>query len=159
MRRVTTTVALALCLAGCYSGAPPGQSTAPSGEPAQLLTNIGQCSDLRAEGLLLSNSEHGTDIEVVPTVIEVQGVDTTVVWPSGNDGTSILPVRWPTGFTAVRLEGGKVSVLDPKGNVVAITGSRYSLTGGWLLEADIGGPSFGGPPRVAGFEACGANPQ
>jgi hypothetical protein len=39
------------------------------------------------------------------------------------------PVAWPPGFTA-RRAGSEAEVLDPSGNVVAITGKRYWLEGG-----------------------------
>jgi len=44
------------------------------------------------------------------------------------------PVMWPRGFTG-RWLGSEIEVLDPTGNVVAITGKKYSLPGG-LFEPD-----------------------
>jgi hypothetical protein len=101
---------------------------APSGEPAELLTHEDRCYDEAVEGLLLSG-RHGTDFE---------------------SGTSIVSVRWPSGFSGVRV-GGEIAVLDLTGNVVATTGRHYWLRGGWLKGVD----GFGRGERAVAFMACG----
>jgi hypothetical protein len=141
MRRITTTLALALCLLGCGSVPPPSP---PSGEPVELATYDHGCDDQAAEGLLLPHRRHGTDISVVADD-----------WPSGTDMRGVVPVQWPKGFTGVRLSGGDVAVLDAAGNVVATTGRNYRLKGMWMIGAIGFEPDA--PKHVAGFRACGAS--
>ena len=55
-------------------------------------------------------------------------------------GETTVPVRWPEGYTA-RRSWGQVEVLDTAGRVVARTGQRYYLPGGydngtWLTCTD-----------------------
>jgi hypothetical protein len=51
-------------------------------------------------------------------------------------GTAIVensrqtPVMWPIGYTA-RLSSGQVEVVDAQGSVVARTGNRYQIEGGY----------------------------
>jgi hypothetical protein len=73
-------------------------------------TQIG-CVLGAATGALVPDAEYGTQIVV--------------------DGASRVPVMWPPGFTA-RLDGAEVAVLDTDGYLVATTGERYRLTGGFL---------------------------
>jgi hypothetical protein len=77
-------------------------------------------------GQLVFDPEYGTAIEVESgDYLATKGATMPVMW-------------WPT-FTGRRL-GNEVSVLDPDGNVVAMTGRRYRITG-----------SF----EEVGFVACG----
>jgi hypothetical protein len=46
--------------------------------------------------------------------------------PIFNDGSKLVHVKWPKGFTAWR-SGGQTQVTDPTGNVVLTTGARYSI--------------------------------
>jgi hypothetical protein len=104
----------------------------PSGEPVRLVTHVGPCGDRVAEGQLVADPDLGTVFQ---------------------DTTSTLSVRWPEGFTGVRVAGGEIVVLDPAGSVVATTGKGYLLKGEWMTAAtDYGSvPS----PRVIAFIACG----
>jgi hypothetical protein len=147
MRRATTTLALALCLLGCSSAqsdgsaAPSGKPVSPatSGEPVELLTGVSaECwagAGPTVEGPLLSDPKAGTTIKQ----------ELSRGQPS--DG-SIVPVMWPTGYTGRRV-GLEVEVLDPAGNVVAVTGRRY------LLEAGpVRGPDYQLINSVGAFPAC-----
>ena len=109
VRRVTTTLALALFLIGCGSAAPVGKTAAPSdmpseapaGGPVTLLTGVDSCwagGAWGSEGLLVADPEYGTRF----------------------DGK---PAMWPLGYTGRRV-GSEVEVLFD-GQVVATTGRRY----------------------------------
>lgn len=97
MRRLITTLALALCLLGC----------SPAGERIELLTGVDACyagaQSPAYAGVLVPDPEYGTRI----------------------DGKG--PVMWPSGYTASPLAGGQVAVLDGSGNVVATTGREYAI--------------------------------
>jgi len=59
----------------------------------------------------------------------------------GQPKSRVLPIRWPRGYTA-RRSGSEVEVLAGNGEVVARTGGRYRLQGGyedhaWLTCAMI----------------------
>jgi len=98
MRRVATTLALALCLLGC------GQ--APVGVPVQLLTGVDACyagGEQGVESVLLPDPEFGTRFDD-------------------------RPVMWPLGFTAVQLLGGEVAVIDDDGKHLATTGKTYFIS-------------------------------
>jgi hypothetical protein len=110
MRRVTTALALACSLAGCGSAA-------PSGEPVQLLTGVSNQAcyaggEQGHDGQLLPDPEYGTSF----------------------DGQ---PLMWPEGFTAVRLAGGEVAVLDTTGKHIATTGRKYFIANGPVFGANI----------------------
>lgn len=147
MRWVITTLALALCLLGCGLAPEP----AASGEPIQLMEwgDVG-CGDEWTEGLLLVDQTYATAISVMPRPI---APFQDAVWPSPNNGSTILPVRWHRGFTALRLAGGEVAVLDHAGNHVVTTGRKYKLKGNWVLGNSAG--DLVGPPHVDQFVACG----
>ena len=99
MRRIATTLALALSLVGC--GLIPG--------PVRLLTGIEACyaggEHPVFQGVLVPDPEYGTRI-------------------AGKG-----PVMWPVGYTARRagLRWGPIEVLDRAGNVVATTGRAYMM--------------------------------
>ena len=80
------------------------------------------CFTAGTTGMLIVNAEAGTAI--------VQE----------DMGKSTVPVRWPKGYTSRRI-GDQVEVLDTAGRVVARTGRRYYLPGGyengtWLTCTD-----------------------
>jgi hypothetical protein len=128
MRRVLSTLALALCLLGCGAAA-------LLGEPFQLVTSWepgsaespGACRPgWWVAGLLVFDPEYGTALKVEEgDYLATKGSTMPVLW-------------WPT-FTGRRL-GDEVTVLGPDGNVVAMTGRRYRIQG-----------SF----EEVGFIACG----
>jgi hypothetical protein len=113
VRRLITTLALALCMLGC----------AQSAEPVQLLTGVDGC---------WAGAESSSGI-------------TGVLVADPTSGTSINgePIMWPVGFTARRLPGGEVDVLDAEGKVLATTGRTYHLSigavSGKAASTDIGG--------------------
>jgi hypothetical protein len=131
MRRVTSTLALALCLLGC------------TGEPAKLVAGLSQSCSIRAgppvdiQGVLVPDPEYGTAIKVDPNAWG---------WAPSMLG-STLPVVWPTGYTARRHPGGEVEVLDAAGEHVATTGRHVLL---WLHSTATFGSAV-----VGAFPACG----
>lgn len=72
-------------------------------------------------------------------------------------GTAIIvgevqtPVAWRPGFTGQRV-GSEVEVLDPQGNVVALTGHSYRIAGGYISPGSSGG--WPGLPVEHAFWAC-----
>lgn len=98
MRPIATTLALALFLLGCGTF---------KGDKIALLTGIEACyaggQSPRYAGVLVPDQEYGTQI-------------------GGR------PVMWPVGFTGRRLDSGEVVVLDPSGEVVALTGKAYAIS-------------------------------
>jgi hypothetical protein len=113
MRLASVTLGLALCLMGC--GLEPG------GDPVLLATGVGEfpvpadgstaCITYDNVGLLIDDPETGTAAQ-------------------GDYG--IRPLIWPVGYTARRLAGGEIVVLNGKGDVVATTGRKYQFwTGSW----------------------------
>src|SRR5258708_17076203 len=132
MRLASVTFGLALCLMGCGLG--------PGGDPVQLATGVGEfpvpadgstaCITYDNVGLLIADPETGTAAQ-------------------GDYG--IRPLIWPVGYTARRLAGGEIVVLNGKGNVVATTGRKYQFwTGSWGGTPPArSGPVPTGRPRAA----------
>jgi hypothetical protein len=102
MRWATLAVVLTAAVAGCGAG-----------EPVALLTG-GQpgCYVANTTGMLIVDAQAGTAIV------------------SEDMGQTTAAVRWPPGFTG-RTSGDQVEVLDATGRVVARTGQRYELLGGY----------------------------
>jgi len=61
-----------------------------------------------------------------------------------------IPVMWRPGYTAHHV-GSEVAVTDPHGNVVAVTGRRYRIAGGY-----VGGDSSAPQLPIRVFWACDA---
>jgi hypothetical protein len=114
--RVALALPLALALVAC-AGGPVALTTA--GDRA----NVG-CYLANTTGMLIPDAQAGTAIV------------------SEDMGQTTVPVRWPPGYTG-RRSGGQVEVLDSGGDVVARTGQRYTLLGGYSpdgpWEACVGG--------------------
>jgi hypothetical protein len=110
MRRITTTLALALCLLGCTS-------------EVKLLTgghggcSIGGTAPMSILGVLIADPRTGTALRVDPAM--------AVEWGHEIAG-STLPVMWAPGFTGRRLPSGEVEVLSA-GEVIVATGGRVTL--------------------------------
>ena len=114
MRRVATTLGLALCVLGC--------AWLPRGEPVHLLTGDvrgmaerGECFLNNVVGRLVVDANYGTAIEIDRQPAQVD--------------LAPVPVMWRPGFTG-RRAGSEVEVLDREGNVVATTGRTYRIAGG-----------------------------
>jgi hypothetical protein len=127
---------LALCLFGCGS-------TAPSGEPVQLLTGMplapDECNPWDTVG--------GTMLVVDPQY------GTAIAWSNAKR----TPVMWPLGFTG-RLVGSEVVVVDSNDNLVATTGQSYNIKGIDLPQFGdgvIGRRSVPSPIGVDMLYACG----
>ena len=111
MRRIGTSLALALCLLGCTFG------------PKMLTGSMGLCGWAGPgpviEGPLLPDPVAGI-------AIKVESADSGYSYGLPPIG-SIVPVMWPPGFTGHRLSGGEIEVRNNGGEVVATTGNRYRL--------------------------------
>lgn len=107
MRRVTTTLAMALCLLGC--GSP--------GAPVELLHFEGSAGACSIAG--------GYEVDLIadPTYGTVAGDDTKAFGMVSDVGR---PIWWPTGYTGRRF-GSEVVVYDSDGKEVARTGRQYSM--------------------------------
>jgi hypothetical protein len=105
VRRITASLALALCLLGCGSVVLPW-------DRVELLTSDGPnlCYTSETGGPLIVDRTNGTAID-------------------SGDPTAPVPVMWPRGFSG-RWAGSEVEVLDPDGTVVATTGRSYRIGGG-----------------------------
>jgi hypothetical protein len=91
------------------------------GEPVPLLTGEGSAGGGCYLNFLVD------DLVVDPVngtaVVEEYTID-------GQPKSRVLPIMWPTGYTA-RRSGSEVEVLARNGQVVARTGGRYRLQGGY----------------------------
>ena len=105
MRRVFTTVAVAavaLALVGCGTNKPVGESV---GEPYAILTGELGC---------FAGGEGGI-------------ADTLLPDPLRGVKFAGLPVMWPTGYTARRIDG-QITIFDAQGDMKAITGRKYYIS-------------------------------
>jgi hypothetical protein len=109
MRRVATTLALALILAGCDSEVPPADRV-----------ELAIAQDME-QGCYLNWAVY--DLVADPT----HGVAVRY----GNGSTQ--PVYWHMGYTGRRV-GSEVEVRDPSGNVVATTGRNYKIWPGFVRQ-------------------------
>ena len=176
MRLVAGCAVAALCLLGCSSGSArlggtasatnPSESAWASGgsgalpseadpsatspvsppdEPVELATGEGEfrvepdgrsaCITYFNIGTLIADPETGT---------AAQGIGDR---PDGEFG--IRPLIWPIGYTARRLAGGEIEVLNGKGEVIATTGRIYQFwTGNWgtVPSGARGDPVHAGGP-------------
>jgi hypothetical protein len=111
-------LAAVLCgfLVGCDVDVEPGG-------PVQLLTESsdspqGGCFTNSAAGLLIVDPNYGT------AILDEDAATVTRQQPRP------VPVMWRPGFSG-RQSGSQVQVLDPDGRVVAVTGNRYRIQGGY----------------------------
>jgi hypothetical protein len=117
---------------------------APPGEPVPLLTGVGpglvgnggqmSCYTDFAEGLLIVDPTYGTAI-----------IDHDLPFAQ----PKAVTIAWRNGFAARRVRS-EVEVLDPAGNVVAITGHNYRIAGGYTGRIQTSWPS----PPGSMFVAC-----
>jgi hypothetical protein len=122
-RRLAKRLALTLVLAIA--------ATACAGPAVTLLTGRGSLGPL-ADGMVGCY----TDFALGPLVVDA--AYGTAIVEHGHP----TPVMWPPGSTA-RQSGSEVEVLDKKGSVVARTGNRYQIEGGY------------GGQNPSSFVACG----
>ncbi len=124
-------LALALCLGGCALW--PSDPVLLTGEPMGPNSCFASAT---GTGLLVIDPKYGT------AIID-NGQQSAV-----GLGDEPLTVAWRPGLTA-RWIGSEVEVLDPQGNVVAVTGRSYRIDGG--LSS---GPTWPDPEGTL-FLACG----
>jgi hypothetical protein len=132
MRRVTTALALALCLSGCYSAAQSGSSAAPSGDPVSAAPSGDAVSPAPSSDTVELATAEGHFPEPSDGVhVCPYGFNLGLLMVDPEYGTAaqnedgIHPLIWPLGYTARRLAGGEVAVLNRDGVVVATTGRSY----------------------------------
>ena len=134
MHRIAA-VGLALLLAGCAAR-----------EPVAIVTDTGYSGDNLAcwlasnddTELLLADPQYGTVLKY--------------------DNGETAPAKWPPNYTA-RRAGPEVGVMDPHGNVVAITGRRYRIDWVSLPEPfDESQHPVGEFPRDFGEVICDVYP-
>ena len=104
------------------------------GLAALLLAGGWMARLLPGQGVPLLTADRPSDFQscwLVSVVVDVVADPTygTVIKGSGS------PLTWPFGYTARRTLGFEVEVLDPSGQVVLTTGSRYRL---WPLVGSGG---------------------
>ena len=123
VRLAVGSLALGLCLLGCGS---------LFDQPVRLATGVGElggmenaCITYYNVGVLIADPETGTAAQ-------------------GDFG--IVPLIWPLRYTARRLAGGEIEVLNGNGELVATTGKTYAFwTGSW---GGSGGPPGASVPSV-----------
>ncbi len=158
MRRVITTLALALFLSGCSLIREP----APQGELVKLAQSAATCSEnaWRVEGLLLANASihdpllGGESGAVIAIDIHRAKIGASPELDPSTWQVRLAPVGWPSEYTGVLVASGEVAVVDATGNLVAMTGREYQLEGELRMEAAIGGPLFGKPGWPVAFNVC-----
>jgi hypothetical protein len=134
-------ILLAAALVGCGSvGASVGASAIASDDSVYLLTGVGPNGNSASDG-------SGCFLDWAVGLLSVDPTSGTTVKDEGTG--QVMPIMWKPGYTARRV-GSEVSVLDPNGTVVATTGHRYKINGGWVGPGDPA--KF---PTVSGFWACG----
>jgi hypothetical protein len=108
VKKIIWAALLAVSMVAC------GPSEADLGDPVQLVTGMhgpaNSCFTNWAEGKLVRDATYGT-------VIQVAGHD--------------IPVMWRLGFTGW-VSGSEIVVVDASGSVVATTGRRYRIDGGYV---------------------------
>lgn len=138
-RLVAGYAAVALCLLGCSSGVDSStvQLATGAGEFPVDPDGHSECVTYYNVGTLIADPENGTAAE---------GVGGR---PDGEFG--IRPLIWPLGYTAHRLAGGEIEVLDLTGEIVATTGQIYKFwTGSW----GTAGSNERGTPVHTGGPGC-----
>jgi hypothetical protein len=128
MKQVAAALALGLVVMGC--GLTADRVQLVTGVPTAEQGNNGQtgCFLFQMDGRLIFDPSFGTEVL--------------------SDSFGTVPVAWRPGFTA-RRAGSEVEVLDRDGNVVAITGQRYSIEGGFVTDWPQQSPA------ASTFWACG----
>ena len=97
-----------------------------AGEPVQLLTRDGPVAAPLPPGSL---PRVGCYANFALGELVVDPVNGTAIVDMGT-----VAVMWPAGYTG-RQAGSEVEVLDPQGQVVAVTGHRYQIEGGTPPDA------------------------
>jgi hypothetical protein len=126
---------LVLTLAVVACASPPSDSVLlVTGAPMGMSGDVGCYTD-SASGPLVTDPRYGT------AIIDRGGM---------NQQTNIaVPVAWRPGFSG-RRAGSELEVLDPAGNVVAVTGRDYVIQGGGVTREN-----WPGLPTTGAFWACG----
>jgi hypothetical protein len=132
-KRLPATLALALLVLGC--GRIEGSVQVLVGFPTFLGNGPG-CYTNSASGPLIADPKYGTAV-----------IDEDMIAVTGTRPPAI-PVMWRPGYSAHHV-GAEVAVRDLHGNVVAVTGHRYRIAGGY-----VGGDSSTPHQPTGVFWAC-----
>jgi hypothetical protein len=123
-------------------------------------TGIGLCGETWVAGLLRVGPNYDTHGKPTGRLSGWTYIDLSTEWPSSipPDEGDVLPeggvaVFWPQGFTGRGLSGGELAVVDPSGNLVAVTGRNYKLKVGLPLFTYTSG--MPDATRIDGLQACG----
>jgi hypothetical protein len=151
MKRVAAALALALTIAIAvlvlYLG------------PVHLLTP-GPADKVISSSVLITFGPDGCVSNPYPRELVADATYGTAVIATGGGDATPIPVVWRSGFTG-RRSGSEVQVVDPQGNVVAVTGHVYLFSGGYVVsngsnvstkDADF---DWSGLPVPRAFFSCG----
>ena len=149
MKRVAATLVVALVLVGCGM-LPPGPVHLLTPGPADQIIGSSVYNTYGPDGCV--SMPHAGDLVADATY-------GTAFIATGGAAATPLPVVWRRGFTG-RRSGSEVQVVDPQGNVVAVTGHAYRFNGGYVLtnggntsnNADF---DWSGLPVPRAFFSCG----
>ena len=108
MKRIAATALLSLFMIGC-------------GERVQQPERVSLVTGVAKDEQLPNGEPSGCYAQ--QTVIEL------TYDPTWGTGSSYGPIAWRPGYTA-RRAGSEIEILDPDGNVEAITGKKYWVMGG-----------------------------
>jgi hypothetical protein len=120
-------------------------------EPVHLLT--ADSADFTAVSAMIGGGPDGCGYPWQGLLVADATSGTALI--TGNRG-DVVPVVWRPGFTG-RRSGSEVQVVDPQGNVVAVTGHKYRLNGGSMDKRDIMVADFVWPglPVPRAIYSCG----
>jgi hypothetical protein len=147
MKRVAATLVVALVLVGCGTLLP---------EPVHLLTPP-PADGMIGSSVLITFGPDGCVSNPYAGELVVDATYGTAFIATGGGDATPLPVVWRSGFTG-RRSGSEVQVVDPQGNVVAVTGHVYVFNGGYVndgnenMDADW---AWSGIPVPRAFFSCG----
>jgi hypothetical protein len=144
MRRLLAIVVVVVAACGSGAGTPTAQP-APAATPEPTPTPTPTASPGGSLPLLTGDPLDGGCYlaEGGGTLVFDPSYGTAIIGEGGTvDGLTI--VAWRPGYTA-RPNGSEFDVLDPQGRVVATTGQRYLLHGGYADPGEFGRPDL---PRM-----------
>ena len=141
---------LASLVASCNTAGFPSE-TAPPGEPVALVNQwTGTCGGgTWVEGSLYAGQETGWTYLHLSTPWPASAAPDPGMVDTKGAGIAVF---WPNGFTARKIAGGEVAVVNPAGDLVAMTGESYKLRVELPISSAAGSPDS---VRVEGFQACG----
>jgi hypothetical protein len=152
-------LAVALCLAGCSAF---DQEPVPSGQVVQLpiprpledpQARLAVCALPRwvIAGQLIWDAANGRVRMKLTAVHSPDDPSVSVGTFRGEAGQVGPAVDWPQGYTGVLAAGG-VAIVDPAGNLVAMTGRSYAMK---VSVGIVGAPADNSRGWIDSFNVCG----